>query len=287
MAFIAANDGHQAASQAAQHPSGAADYVHMAMDMTAHSPAGAVNPDHGLGDAGTGDHGAGHDVDAPIAAQHEGGHGFGAPGAAEHDVHGFAASGRAEDGLGRGSDAPDGAGHGAGYGFGASGAPDHEVHGFGAADTDGDGGGHGFDAPGIAVQGMDHTTIHPGAPERGIDPAEATPMNPAAHHSPAGEYMAFVQPEAGHQATSQLAAEGSPGAAEHLQLTADTMAHAQQGPQEPPPPDHLFADAQIDHGSAHGAGSETHDATLRADVSGAVTAPEPLPVEPHDHGHGG
>jgi hypothetical protein len=56
----------------------------------------------------------------------------------------------------------------------------------------------------------------------------------------------------------------------------------------PPPPDHLFADAQIDQGGMHDmGGGETHAATVHADLSAAAApAPEPLAVEQHGHGGG-
>ena len=92
--------------------------------------------------------------------------------------------------------------------------------------------------------------------------------------------MALVQPESGHQPASHLAGDGAPG-------TADTMAHGTHGLQEPPPADHLFADAQIDHGGAQGAGGDTHAATAHADLPAIAPAPEPLAVEHRDHGHSG
>jgi hypothetical protein len=93
--------------------------------------------------------------------------------------------------------------------------------------------------------------------------------------------MAFVQGDSGHQAMSPVAGGEQPG-------MADPMMHGVSGPQEPLSPDHQFVDAQIDHGSAHGLGSDTHAMMFHGDAS-AVAAPvpaDPLPTEHLAHGGG-
>jgi hypothetical protein len=138
-------------------------------------------------------------------------------------------------------------------------------------------GDHGFADGGSADHGFGHDFGAPGTAEHGADQVQDAHVDAGAHQAPGGEYMAFAQPESGHEGMSHFDANGPPG-------MADTMAHAGVAPQEPPPADHLYVDAQMDHAFAQGAGTENHAGAFHADVP-ATPPPEPPPVEQHDAGH--
>lgn len=105
--------------------------------------------------------------------------------------------------------------------------------------------------------------------------------------STAGAYLEFVQSPSSDHASMAQAADQQPhgGAADYAHMVTG----ADQGAHEPPPPDHLFADAQIDH--SHGSGADGHDSHAAAGhddagLAAAATPQEPMPAE-QDQGHGG
>ncbi|MEH2500249.1 VCBS repeat-containing protein [Bradyrhizobium sp. AZCC 1678] len=132
--------------------------------------------------------------------------------------------------------------------------------------------------------GQDHDPLG-GAAQAGVGPV--TPDQAATTPSTAGAYLDFVEsPSIDHASMAQAADQQSAaGAADYLHMVTG----ADQGAHEPPPPDHLFADAQIDHSHDSGAGlHDSHADAVHDDASlaAAATPPEPMPAE-QDQGHGG
>jgi len=76
----------------------------------------------------------------------------------------------------------------------------------------------------------------------------------------------------------------SGGGADYAHMVGDASSQpgGAQPPQEPPPADHLFADAHVDQGAHDGGGSAPPGADAPAD---ATPPPEP-PPEHHDQGSG-
>ncbi|MEH2558022.1 VCBS repeat-containing protein [Bradyrhizobium algeriense] len=132
--------------------------------------------------------------------------------------------------------------------------------------------------------GQDHDALG-GAAQAGLGPV--TPDQAATTPSTAGAYLDFVESPSIDHASMAQAADQQPaaGAADYLHMVTG----ADQGAHEPPPPDHLFADAQIDHSHDSGAGlHDPHADAVHDDASlaAAATPPEPMPAE-QDQGHGG
>jgi hypothetical protein len=158
----------------------------------------------------------------------------------------------------------DGAGathHGSGQGFSSLSATQHEHsigHGSPVGAVEDDTGRHSFSPPSTA--------------EHGTGSAE---VGAVSHNTSASHYMAFVQGESGDQTVSHSAGGEQPS-------MTDTSVHVVAGLQEPLSPDHQFADAQIDHGSAQGPGGDTHALMHHVD---ALTVAAPAPAEPPSAEH--
>jgi VCBS repeat-containing protein len=110
--------------------------------------------------------------------------------------------------------------------------------------------------------------------------------DPAVHDQPlpsaASAYLEFVQPQADNDASVLQPADHQPSSAdEYLQMAA---AGDEQAGQEPPPPDHLFADTQIDH-PAPGTDAPDTQPDVHHDDAAAAASSEPLPLEEDQNHH--
>ncbi|MCA6110933.1 VCBS domain-containing protein [Bradyrhizobium cenepequi] len=132
--------------------------------------------------------------------------------------------------------------------------------------------------------GQDHDALG-GAAQAATSPVSADQA--FATPSTAGAYLEFVQSPSSDHASMAQAADQQPtaGTADYVHMVTG----ADPGAHEPPSPDHLFADAQIDNSHASGAGGHDPHADAVHDDAGlaaAATPPEPMPAE-QDQGHGG
>jgi hypothetical protein len=134
---------------------------------------------------------------------------------------------------------------------------------------------------GMDVQGLDQSAADT-VPES-ADAVDPAPTAAAFSSSTAGGYLELVQSQSDGQATTQPVDDHPSSAADYMQMVADVA----QPAQEPPPPDHLYADAQIDHGGPSSAGVEDAqpDAAQGDATAAAMALPDPMPADQHqDHG---
>ncbi|MDL2403811.1 VCBS domain-containing protein [Rhizobium mayense] len=143
-----------------------------------------------------------------------------------------------------------------------------------AAGEDNGHGGHGY-AFGHDVREWGHGDE--GAGNLGVHGHQ---QDAAPFSSAASAYLGFVVAQPDDHATALPPAEHPTSGADAYVHMAGGFEHAGQ---EPPPPDHLFADTQIEHGSQSGA--EGHD--IQHDTSHVDTpaAPEPSPMDDDQHHH--
>jgi hypothetical protein len=117
--------------------------------------------------------------------------------------------------------------------------------------------------------------------------ADPGATDPAVHDQPlpsaASAYLEFVQPQGDDHASAGLPVDHQPSSAdEYLQMA--TGGDEQAG-QEPPPPDHLFADAQIDHPATGTDGPDTQSDVHHDDAAAAAASSEPQPREEDQNHH--
>jgi len=100
--------------------------------------------------------------------------------------------------------------------------------------------------------------------------------------SAASAYLDFVQSQADDQASALQPADHQPSITdEYLQMAGNI----EQAGQEPPPPDHLFADAQVEHGSGPGADASDAQHDVHHDDAAAAAAPDLSPLEEDQNHH--
>src|SRR5262249_40159415 len=137
--------------------------------------------------------------------------------------------------------------------------------------------------------------IHPdgggehGAPQPGTEasPGGAGQEHGGDHATSSGDYMALVQNQDGGNhgaAGAHTTPNHGSGGADYAHMGGDASPQGGAGaqpPQEPPPADHLFADAHVDQG-AHDPSGGAHPGADAPPVD-ATPPPEP-PPEHHDQG---
>jgi VCBS repeat-containing protein len=158
--------------------------------------------------------------------------------------------------------------------------PDQSAVDTGHTDT-----GHIGDHGDIAGAGRlyeDYVSEQPGHGEHGAGDIAAHAQPDAGPSSAASAYLEFVQPQTEDHGSGTHPADHPPsGADDYTHMVgggADQPAH------EPPPPDHLFADAQLEHGPASGHDApDAHQGTPHDDAASVASEPQPIDDDHHHH----
>jgi VCBS repeat-containing protein len=135
------------------------------------------------------------------------------------------------------------------------------------------------------------TVDHGAAPAPHQDAALSADTGQATFsHSTADPYLQFVQPpDEDHAVAASLADDGPSSASDYLHMAAaGDDQHVNQGALgQEPPPDQLFADAQVEHGPAGGVDHDAEQQAMHDDASAVAAAQEPVTTEDdQSHHHG-